>query len=95
MKNAYVVGQISIKDHARWVEYRDQVPATLVPWDAELVFRGQLSSVLAGSHSHTDTVVLRFPSLESANGWHSSEQYQALVALRNQAADVDLLVCES
>lgn len=91
MKNAYVIGHITIRDAARWAEYRSRVPATLEPWGAELVFRGARTAVLAGEHSHPDVVVIRFPSQAAADGWHASEAYQALIPLRRQAADVVLL----
>jgi uncharacterized protein (DUF1330 family) len=39
-------------------------------------------------------VVIRFPSLEAADGWHQSAAYQALIPLRNQAADVVLITYE-
>lgn len=87
---AYVVGHITVKDPAKWAEYRDQVPATLAPWQAELVFRGKQLAVLAGKHPHTDIVVIRFPTVAAVNAWFSSPAYQALVPLRLQAADVDL-----
>lgn len=94
MTNAYAIGNITVKDETKWVEYRDKIPATLEPWGGELVFRGKLSSVLSGNHQHTDTVVIRFPSLDALNHWHSSPQYQSLVPLRQEAADVDLLSFE-
>jgi uncharacterized protein (DUF1330 family) len=71
MKNAYVIGHITVKDEDKWSEYRSKVPATLDPWGAELVLRGELCSVLSGSHGHTDTVVIRFPDLRSLKSWHS------------------------
>jgi uncharacterized protein (DUF1330 family) len=58
---AYVIGNITVKDPDKWAEYRSLVPATLVPWGAELVLRGK----------------------------------QALVPLRTQAADVDLVTFEA
>ena len=94
MKHAYIIGHISIKDKKKWEEYRDNIPATLEPWNGELVFRGKLSSVLSGDHRHTDTVVIRFPSLNALNSWHSSPQYQSLIPLRQAAANVDLLSYE-
>lgn len=95
MSAAYVVGHISVKDAAKWDEYRARVPATLAPWDAELVFRGQRAAVFAGQHAHRDIVVIRFPSLAAANGWFSSDAYQALIGLRQQAAEVVLLSYET
>ncbi len=91
MTSAYLIGHITIKDEKKWLEYRNSVPATLEPWDGELVFRSKLSSVLSGHHKHTDTVVIKFPNLKALNEWHSSPQYQALVPIREEAADVDLL----
>ncbi|MBS1144054.1 MAG: hypothetical protein H6R14_1460 [Proteobacteria bacterium] len=87
----YVVGHITVKDAAKWDAYRSQVPATLAPWQAELVFRGEKVAVLGGEHRHTDTVVIRFPSADAVNGWFNSAAYQALIPLRMEAADVDLI----
>lgn len=87
----YVIGHITVKDPAKWAEYRAQVPATLGPWQAELVFRGERQAVLGGTHAHADTVVIRFPSAEAVDGWFHSTAYQALIPLRLAAADVDLI----
>jgi uncharacterized protein (DUF1330 family) len=92
---AYVIGHITIKDPEKWDRYRDQVPATLAPWNAELVFRGQLAEVLAGTHPHRDTVVIRFADLAALQGWFRSPAYQALIPLREAAADVTLLAYEN
>ncbi len=91
---AYVIGNITVKNSEKWAEYRSQVPATLVPWGAELVLRGKQAKVLSGDYRHTDTVVIRFPDAKSVAGWHNSPAYQALVPLRKEAADVDLVSFE-
>ena len=95
MSSACVIGHVTVKDAAKWDEYRSQVPATLAPWGAEPVLRGKRAATLAGEHAHDDVVVIRFPSLEAANGWHSSAAYQALIPLRTLAADVILLSYET
>ncbi len=95
MNHAYVVGQITVKDPLKWVAYRDQVPATLQPWGAELVFRGQQRAALSGVNPHADIVVIRFPNLAAADGWFRSDAYQALIPLRQQAADVLLTSYET
>jgi hypothetical protein len=38
--SACVIGHITVKDEEKWAQYRAQVPATLAPWGAELLFRG-------------------------------------------------------
>ena len=88
---AYVIGHITVKNPEKWEAYRQQVSATLAPWGAELLLRGALATILAGEHAHRDTVVIRFPDLPSVEKWHTSPAYQALIPLRNEAADVVLL----
>lgn len=95
MSSAYVIGHITVKDAQAWSEYRSRVPATLAPWRAELLLRGQLAAVLAGQHTHPDTVVIRFPDLQAVDGWYSSAAYQALIPLREQAAELVLLAYEA
>ena len=94
MSTIYVVGHLTVKNAEKWAEYRRQVPATLEPWGAELVFRGKRVEILAGEHPHTDIVVIRFPDTESVTNWHSSPAYQALVPLRQQAAEMILISYE-
>jgi uncharacterized protein (DUF1330 family) len=89
--SALVIGHITVRDEDKWAQYRAQVPATLAPWGAELVFRGQCDRLLAGEHSHSDTVVIRFPDSAAVDGWYASAAYQALIPLRCAAADVDLI----
>ncbi len=88
MRQAYFVGQITVKDADQWAEYRSKVPDTLAPWHAELMFRGQQPYTQTNASPHPDIVVIRFASLADAEGWHASPAYQALIPLREQAADV-------
>jgi uncharacterized protein (DUF1330 family) len=90
MSAAYVVGHITVKDEALWAQYRAAVPATLAPWAAELVFRGQRAAQLDGSSPHDDIVVIRFPDLAALESWFASPAYQALIPLRQQAAEIEL-----
>jgi uncharacterized protein (DUF1330 family) len=92
---AYLIGHITVRDPQKWAEYRSRVPATLEPWGAELVFRGRRAAVLSGAHAHPDAVVIRFPSAAALTGWHGSPAYQALIPLREQAAEVALIAYET
>jgi uncharacterized protein (DUF1330 family) len=92
---AYAIGHITVKDPDKWAQYCSRVPATLAGWGGELVFRGNRIAVLGGEHPHTDTVVVRFPDAEALNAWFHSPAYQALIPLREHAADVVLIAYES
>lgn len=95
MSSAYVVGHITVKNPEMWAEYRSKVPGTLSPWGGELVFRGKQLAALSGENPHPDIVVIRFPSVTALNGWFSSAEYQSLIPLRQQAAEVVLLSYET
>ena len=92
---AYVIGHITVKDAEKWAEYRSRVPATLEPWRAEVVLRGRKVGMLTGEHRHTDVVVIQFPDAAAVAGWHGSAAYQALIPLREQAAEMVLITYES
>jgi uncharacterized protein (DUF1330 family) len=92
---AYVIGHISVKDSEKWTQYRAKVPATLDQWGGELVLRGRRVAVLSGEHAYTDTVVLRFPDQASVAGWYGCAAYQALIPLREEAAEMVLISYES
>lgn len=89
--SACVIGHITVKDVDKWAEYRSRVPATLAPWGAQLLLRGEKAAVLGGSHAHQATVVILFPDLDAVNGWYASADYRSLIPLREQAADLDLV----
>lgn len=88
---AYIIGHIAIKDPVKWAEYCNRVPSTIAAWGGELVFRGTRIAVLSGQHPATDTVVARFPDAAAVAGWHDSPAYQALIPVREAAADVTLI----
>jgi uncharacterized protein (DUF1330 family) len=92
---AFLIGHMTIKDEDKWAEYRSKVPATLSPWGAEVVFRGKCRQILTGRHDYTDTVIIRFPDQDKLTGWYHSPTYQALIPLREQAAEMVLIGCES
>lgn len=95
MNNAYVVGHITVKNPELWDQYKSKVPATLAAWGGELVFRGKQLAVLAGDNPHPDIVVIRFPSATALNNWFLSSEYQSLIPLRQQAAEMVLLSYET
>ncbi len=94
MSHAYVVGQVTVHDPERWMEYVARVPETLAPWGGELLMRGQRTQVLAGQPGHPNIVVLRFPDRDAVAQWYDSPAYQALIPLRDAAAQVDLAAYE-
>ena len=84
----YLVGHVSVKDAELWQEYVSGVQKSLSPFDAKVIFRGQLISVLAGQHEHDLVVVIEFSDQSTLDNWFFSDSYQALIPLRDRAAGV-------
>jgi uncharacterized protein (DUF1330 family) len=91
---AYVIGHITVKDSEKWAEYRGKVPASLAQWGGEVILRGRRIAVLSGEHPYTDTVVIRFPDAKAIAGWYGSPTYQALIPVREKAAEMVLIAYE-
>jgi uncharacterized protein (DUF1330 family) len=91
----WVIGHVTVKDPRKWAEYRSKVPATLLQCGGEVIFRGSRTAVLTGESRHPDVVVIRFPDASAALEWYRSPVYQALIPLREQAADMVLVSYES
>ena len=85
---AYLIGHITVKDNKLWREYVSGVQESLSPFDAKVIFRGQLVEILAGQHEHDIVVVIEFPDQSTLNNWYASEKYQSLIPLRDRAANV-------
>jgi uncharacterized protein (DUF1330 family) len=64
--------------------YGAAVPATLAKFAGEYVVKGP-AETLHGDASFSMQVILAFPSKEQALAWYHSNEYQALVPLRDSA----------
>ncbi|PLY01341.1 MAG: DUF1330 domain-containing protein [Desulfuromonas sp.] len=92
---AYLIGQINIMDEELWQQYVDGVRLSLVPYSAEIVFRGRQAAVLAGENDRDLVVVIAFPDRDVVEKWFASAQYQSLIPLRDQAADVVITIYDT
>ncbi len=91
---AYLIGHITVKEPELWRRYVEGVAASLRPYAARIVFRGRRVAVLAGEHAHEQTVVIEFADHLTLQRWFASADYQALIALRDRAADVTIISYE-
>lgn len=89
--SAYLLGHITVKSLDKWQTYVEGVRKSLMPFEAEIVFRGKLATVLAGEHPHQNTVVIKFPDQSTLQQWYHSNEYQDLIPTRDEAADVVII----
>lgn len=91
----YVIGHITIKDMQKWEAYKAQVPKSLEGFNTSIVLRGKVFEPLDGNDEYTDIVVLEFSTHQEAKNWYKSANYQKLIALRKEAANVVLKIYEA
>jgi len=89
--SAYLIGHITVKDTDKWQTYVEGVRNSLIPFEAEILFRGKRAAVLAGEHPHANTVVIKFPDQPTLQQWYNSDEYQGLIPTRDAAADVVII----
>lgn len=92
---SYLVGHITVKNEELWQQYVSGVRESLSPFQSKVLFRGTLVSILAGSHEHDRVVVIEFSDHVTLDNWFQSDKYQALIPLRDEAADMVITTYES
>jgi len=78
---------ITVKDAAKFDTYFSQALPTLADADAKLQFKGGNPEVIHGTNPHKVIVLFRFENKEKVIEWYNSDDYQALIPLRLEAAD--------
>ena len=92
---AYVIALIDVKDQQAYVEkYAKHTPPTLATYGGKGVVRSNNVEGLEGGGFPGRVVVLEFPDMDSARNWYNSKEYQALVPMRQAAAEGKLLLVE-
>ncbi len=87
---AYIVGTISVRDDVLWARYLQGVAGTFRRYGGEVLLRADSPVALAGAAHGDRVVVTRFADMAALRRWFDSPEYQALIPLRDAAADVVL-----
>lgn len=83
---AYVIVGFNPKDKEKLQQYGASVPATLAKHSGEILVKGPVEQ-LHGDSKFQMQVILTFPSKEDASAWYYSDEYQALVDIRNDGME--------
>jgi uncharacterized protein (DUF1330 family) len=73
------------------VEYLERIDATLAPFGGRFVVHGGDFELLEGSWPG-NLIVIEFP--DRARAWYDSEAYQAIVALRTDNSESDVIMID-
>ncbi|HEX8046295.1 DUF1330 domain-containing protein [Rhizobium sp.] len=91
---ALVIVQVRPRVPEKLTEYSAAAAPTIEAFGGEFVHRGKFHEALAGSATAHGLGVIRFADLKAARDWFTSPGYQAIVPLRDEAADMTFLLYE-
>ena len=92
--SAYVVANVTVKDPARYEDYRRLVTATLEKYGGRFIARGGGIEVLEGDWHPTRLVLVEFPSAAAAREWWNSPEYAEAKRIRQATSEGTLLILE-
>ena len=91
---AYVFVKGSVKTPDLFAEYSEKASPITADFGGTLLCRGKFVKSLAEDQDHHFAAVLQFPDNDAMLGWYDSPQYQELIDLRKNAADVTITAYE-
>jgi uncharacterized protein (DUF1330 family) len=91
---AYVIADVEVLDPEAYVEYTENVPATIAAHGGRFLVRGGAVEALEGDWRPRRFVIVEFPSPEAARDWYESDEYAALAEIRKRHSDGRLVLVE-
>lgn len=86
--------QIQIHDPEDFKGYMERAPQTVRQYGGRHIVCGGCTVTLVGPTNTTRDVIIEFDSVEAAERWYNSPEYQAAKAYRDQNSDTGIIVVE-
>jgi uncharacterized protein (DUF1330 family) len=87
--SAFMLATVKVKNPAKFQEYLGKVQELSIKLGAKLLAKGKaVRSITGGECDHDVTIVVQFPSTENIDSLFNSEEYQALIPLREEGAEI-------
>ncbi len=92
---AYFIAEVETIDQAAMQPYGAAAPATIAAHGGKLLVRGTGTTVpLEGEPPKGRIVVIQFDSLDQAQGWYHSPEYQKILPIRKNATHSRTFIVE-
>jgi uncharacterized protein (DUF1330 family) len=93
MPKGYVISRVDVTNPEAYARYAAESTKVIAAHGGRALARGGRSEALEGK-ARARNVVLEFDSYEAARGYFYSAEYQAARALREGAAEIEMVVVE-
>jgi uncharacterized protein (DUF1330 family) len=87
MPNGYVALLLDINDLDRYADYLSKAAVTVKAHGGVFLFASEHPHVVEGAWPAQRTIIIEFPSVEAANAWYVSREYEPLIKDRRATAD--------
>ncbi|MEM8768476.1 MAG: DUF1330 domain-containing protein [Pseudomonadota bacterium] len=82
---AFFIAHVNVNDREAFREYERGVLQTIKPFSGR-VLAAAPAKRLDGAEAKNHNVIISFPSVEDAQGWWDSADYQAIIPIRLEHA---------
>ena len=90
----YIIAHVNVTNPDKYKNYTALTPAAVAAYDGEFIVRGGPTETVEGPEETRRVVVIRFPTLERANEFWRSTEYQTAKIERAGAAEMQAVVVE-
>ncbi len=90
--SVYIIARFKIHDRSEYDQYSAGFSAVFQKFDGKMLSVDEEPMVLAGEWDDTRSVIIQFPSQESALAWMNSDDYQAIAKHRNAGSTVNSIL---
>ncbi len=91
---AYLLIRVNVTDPERYRDYMALTPAALAKYQGRFIARGGKSVTLEGPEETRRLALVEFPTMELAQTFFASPEYQAAKALRDGACEAEFVALE-
>jgi len=86
LMSSYIIVELNVLDADKLAQYSQLAAPTIAKAGGKFIAKSPVQS-LHGDAAFSNKVVIEFPSEQEAKDWYQGEEYQVLIALRNEAME--------
>jgi len=92
---AHVAVTIRVKDRDKLSEYASKAPDTVAAHGGKFMMRAPVTEVLSGNAHYNVFALILFPDADTARTWYNSREYQDLIPVREEGAEMIFTLMEN
>lgn len=90
----YLIAQINIINEEPYKEYVKQTSTIVKKYEGEFIVRGGNFKNVLGNWDYARTVIIKFPSYETALNWYHSDEYKPVRKIREENSEGNVIIIE-